>query len=65
MTKRKDLIKILKAHGFYLTGGTKHEKYKNNFGLTTTVPRHKELSYKTCVEILSQARISKDELKGK
>ena len=65
MTKRKDLIKILRAHGFSYHGGTNHEKFKNKDGLTTFVPRHNELDYNTCVGILKEVGISKDELRGK
>lgn len=65
MTKRKDLIKILVAHGFSLCGGTNHDKFKNGEGLTTFVPRHKEIDYNTCVGILKEVGINKDELKGK
>ena len=65
MTKQKDLIKILKAHGFYFCGGTKHEKYSNRKGISVAVPRHKELLPNTCEKILKEAGINKDELKGK
>lgn len=56
--KKKDLERKLKSYGYYLCGGTKHEKWTNGFA-TLTVPRHKEIN-----EITAQA-ILKDALEGK
>lgn len=43
MTKRRDVVRLLEAHGFVSEGGTKHETFVHPDGRMTRVPRHREV----------------------
>ena len=57
MTKRRDVVKILRAHGFRSPGGTKHERFGHADGREVWVPRHREIMEPTFRSILREARI--------
>lgn len=57
MTKRRDVVRILRAHGFRSTGGTKHERFGHADGREVWVPRHREILDPTLRSILREARI--------
>ena len=42
MTKRREVIKFFKDHGFWSLGGTKHEKLTNGTN-TILIKRHSEI----------------------
>ena len=52
--KRRDLVRILIANGFYSKGGTKHEKFTNG-KVTVRVKRHIEVPDETAKKVLRQA----------
>lgn len=64
MTKKEDLIRILKQHGFEKAGGAGHDKYKHPDGRQTSVPRHNEIKYPTAVKVLKDAGLDKSLLRG-
>jgi len=43
MTKRRDIIKALKASGFISKGGANHEKWIHKDGRMTIVGHHKDI----------------------
>lgn len=43
MTKRKDVVRLLRSNGFESRGGTNHEKFVHPDGRTTFVPYHREV----------------------
>lgn len=51
--KQRDLVKRLKELGFWLVGGTKHDKWTNGFH-TEMVPRHTEIAEGTARAILKR-----------
>ena len=57
MTKRRDVVRILMAHGFRSTGGTKHERFGHADGREVWVPRHREIMEPTFRSILCEAGI--------
>ena len=42
MTKRQDVIKFFRKHGFWNTGGKKHDKY-TNWKVSILIKRHSEI----------------------
>lgn len=52
--RRLELVRILKANGFYSKGGTKHEKFSNG-ERTVMVKRHNEIHDVGAKGILRQA----------
>lgn len=61
--KKRDLEQVLKAMGFQLVGGSKHDKWCIE-ELCTLVPRHKEINEITARQIIKQAKKIK-EIKGR
>lgn len=64
MTKRRDLVRILRRHGFEEAGGANHERYEHADGRYTYVPRHKEIKVTLALAILKQAGINTSSLEG-
>ncbi len=58
MTKRKDVVKLLKSNGFISRGGTNHEMFAHPDGRTTIVPRHREIKELTFRLIKKQAGLN-------
>lgn len=54
MTKRRDLVRILEAGGFWSLGGTKHERFTNGI-VVVQVKRHREIEDETAKRILKAA----------
>jgi predicted RNA binding protein YcfA (HicA-like mRNA interferase family) len=55
---KKTLIKILEKNGFYMDGGTKHEKWTDG-QQTVFVPRHSKNFSRMCAErILKTIKIN-------
>lgn len=54
MTKRRDVVKYLKDHGFWSKGGTKHEKFTNGI-VTIMVKRHREIEDAVFEDLKKQA----------
>jgi predicted RNA binding protein YcfA (HicA-like mRNA interferase family) len=57
MTKKRDITKALKAAGFILQGGTKHDAWVHADGRRTIVGRHNEIPSSTARAIAKQAKI--------
>lgn len=55
MTKRKDVIKFFKAHGFELFANKGHDKLVHPDGRWTTLGRHVEISNRLFEEMKKQA----------
>jgi hypothetical protein len=54
---KKTLINILKSNGYYLDGGSKHEKWTNG-QISVFVPRHEKSFSRMCAErIIKTAKI--------
>ena len=64
MTKRRDLVRILKSNGFDEAGGTNHGRFEHPDGRYTYVPRHREVKTHLAVFILKQAGIDTSSLEG-
>lgn len=61
MTKRKDVIKFFRSHGFEIEGGTNHDRLIHPDGRWTTLGRHQEISNHLFEEMKKQAGLkSKD-----
>ena len=54
--KKKDLVRMLKEHGFSLVKGKKHDAFRKG-GMTVRVPRHSEIAEGTANQILKDAGI--------
>lgn len=54
MTKRRDVVKLLKQNGFTSIGGKRHEVFVKP-GFRTEVPRHSEIGETLFKEIKKQA----------
>ena len=57
MVKRRDVVRILEANGFYPSEGTKHERFRHEGGRWVVVPRHREILDVTFRHILREAGI--------
>ncbi len=57
MAKRSDVVRLLRRAGYESQGGTKHEKFRDDRGMTVFVPRHDELNKFTTKKILEDAGI--------
>ncbi len=58
MTRRRDLVRILKAAGFEEDRGTKHERFRNRQdGRIVFVPRHREIPDVLVKIVLREARL--------
>ncbi|MCL5290338.1 MAG: type II toxin-antitoxin system HicA family toxin [Bacillota bacterium] len=57
--KRRDLDKILKAAGWEITSGKRHDmaKHPDKPGIKISLPRHKEINEYTAKGILEQAEL--------
>lgn len=55
MTKRRDVVRFLLAHGFVPNKGTKHDKFVHPDGRQVEVPRHREVKDRTFLLIKRQA----------
>lgn len=64
MTKRRDLVRILKRNGFEEAGGANHSRFEHPDGRYTHVPRHSEVKTHLAALILKQAGIDPASLKG-
>ncbi len=64
MTKRRDLVRILKSNGFEEAGGANHDRYEHPDGRYTYVPRHREVKTHLAAVILKQAGIDVSSLEG-
>lgn len=53
--KRKDLEKVLRDHGWYKVGGTKHDKWTNGEKIQM-VPRHTEINEHTAKGIIKEVQ---------
>ena len=56
--KHKDMVRVLKDHGFVLIRNNKHEIFSNGV-LTVAVPRSKEIKSHTVNVIFQQAHIDR------
>lgn len=54
MTKRTELVKMLKKAGFVSTGGTNHEHFTKG-NVTVLVKRHREIPDEIAKKILREA----------
>lgn len=54
MTKRAELVKMLKKAGFVSTGGTNHEHFTKG-NVTVLVKRHREIPDEIAKKILREA----------
>jgi len=54
MTKRRLVIKFFRDHGFWSTGGTKHEKFTNG-RVTIFIKRHSEIEDEIFEKLKKQA----------
>lgn len=58
MTRRRDLVRILKAAGFEEDRGIKHERFRNRQdGRIVFAPRHREIKNRMARTILREAGI--------